>query len=307
MILRKLALIVGLVMFAHGVQAAAIPKGSQYDKRNQSVIYNPANVTVVNVAMGYLTTLVFDEDENVLEKPQVGFPAGWDVQESGNVVYVRIQPVTQNVEQVNSEGEIEEKEIAFDPEEDLERFRTNLFIKTTKRNYLLELKATSFTKPEQVSFVVNYRYPNEERKQQAELEKKRLEEYQRQQEQTKINRALENAKMPRNWKYYSRVAEGSEYIKPDYAYDDGRFTYFGFNPTQKIPSVFVQFGEKEMIVDPVIEKKGNYTVIVISQLSDKWVLRLGSQVVGVENKGFGKIRLPDSDTVSSDVKKEVIQ
>ncbi|HBE5220703.1 TPA: conjugal transfer protein, partial [Escherichia coli] len=39
----------------------------------------------------------------------------------------------------------------------------------------------------------------------------------------------------------------------------------------------------------------------------RFVLRLGEQVVGIENQGFGKVRLPAGDTVSPDVKKEVIQ
>ncbi|WP_442781396.1 TrbG/VirB9 family P-type conjugative transfer protein [Citrobacter sp. W9] len=122
-----------------------------------------------------------------------------------------------------------------------------------------------------------------------------------------INKALENAKTPRNWKYYARVAKGSDYIKPDYAYDDGRFTYFGFNPMKKIPSLFAQFGDQETITNPTIEKRGNYTVLIAHSLSDKWVIRLGDQVVGVENKGFGQVRLNDSDTVSDKVGIEVTQ
>ncbi|TRT17106.1 conjugal transfer protein, partial [Salmonella enterica subsp. enterica serovar Panama] len=35
--------------------------------------------------------------------------------------------------------------------------------------------------------------------------------------------------------------------------------------------------------------------------------RVGGQVVGIENQGFGKVRLPAGDTGSPEVKKEVIQ
>ncbi|MDM3726438.1 conjugal transfer protein, partial [Proteus mirabilis] len=38
-----------------------------------------------------------------------------------------------------------------------------------------------------------------------------------------------------------------------------------------------------------------------------WILRLGDQVIGIENKGIGKVRLSNSDTVSDNVVKEVIQ
>ncbi|MCV5626383.1 TrbG/VirB9 family P-type conjugative transfer protein, partial [Escherichia coli] len=39
----------------------------------------------------------------------------------------------------------------------------------------------------------------------------------------------------------------------------------------------------------------------------RFVLRLGKQVVGIENKGVGKVRLQAADTVSPKVEKEVIQ
>ncbi|WP_312721683.1 TrbG/VirB9 family P-type conjugative transfer protein, partial [Escherichia sp. AM3] len=86
----------------------------------------------------------------------------------------------------------------------------------------------------------------------AEIEKKRIEAYNKQKEELAINRELENAKSPRNWQYYKRVAEGSQDISPDYAYDDGRYTWLGFSPTKKIPSVFVMSGNEETITNPVI-------------------------------------------------------
>lgn len=280
---------------------AAKPVSSRFDPRNQAIAYNPYDTTVINVATGYLSTLVFDDDEKVIEaKP--GFEQGWDVQPSDNRVYIRIRPVTQNVEQVSGE-----KQVVFDPENDLERWKTNLFIVTSKRNYSIELNATSFKLPDKVSFVVNYRYPEEKKKESQKLEQQRLAELERKKEINDINRTLENAKSPRNWKYYARVAKGSEYIKPDYVYDNGNFTYFGFNPMKKIPSLFLQFGNQETITNPGIEKQGNYTVLIAQQTSDKWVIRLGDQVVGVENKAFGKIKLNDSDTVSEDVKIEVLK
>ncbi len=66
-------------------------------------------------------------------------------------------------------------------------------------------------------------------------------------------------------------------------------------------------GAQESLTNPAIEKHGNYTVLIAHQTSDRWVIRLGDQVVGVENKGFGKIRVNDGDTVSDDVKVEVLK
>jgi type IV secretion system protein VirB9 len=285
---------------------AAKPVSSRFDPRNQAIAYNPYDTTVINSATGYISTLVFDDDEKVVET-KVGWEQGWDISSTDNRVYIRLRPVSQNVEQVNSEGDTETKSVAFDPENNLDRWKTNLFIVTTKRNYSIELNAKSFNAPDKISFVVNYRYPDERRKENQKLEQQRLAELARKNEINAINKTLENAKSPRNWKYYARVAKGSEYITPDYVYDDGRFTYFGYNPMKKIPSLFVQFGEQETITNPTIEKHGNYTVLIAHSISDKWVIRLGNQVVGVENKGFGKIRLNDSDTVSDKVGIEVKQ
>ncbi|HCQ2404122.1 TPA: conjugal transfer protein, partial [Escherichia coli] len=56
----------------------------------------------------------------------------------------------------------------------------------------------------------------------------------------------------------------------------------------------------------VIKQSGSFTAVGVP-VDKRFVLRLGEQVVGIENQGFGKVRLPAGDTVSPDVKKEVIQ
>lgn len=109
----------------------------------------------------------------------------------------------------NGNTSSESVSVALDPENELERWRTNLFVRTTKRNYSMELNARTFRQPEKIAFVVNYQYPQERRKEQAEIEKKRTEALARRQEEQAINRSLENAKSPRNWQYWKRVAEGS--------------------------------------------------------------------------------------------------
>lgn len=299
-----IALFLSVFVIAMNANAASKPTGSRFDPRNQMISYNPSDTTVINSAAGYVSVLVFDDDEKVIET-DVGFEQGWNIRSSENKVYIKVTPVTQTIEAINDDGETEQKQMVFDPESDLNQFKTNLFIVTTKRNYSVELNAKTFKEPEKISFVVNYRYPNEVRKEKEKLEQQRIAELKRKQEINEINKSFENAKVPRNWKYYQRVANNSEYIKPDYAYDDGRFTYFGFNPSKKIPSVFVQYGEQETITNPTVEKKGDYTVVIIHQTNDRWVLRSGDQVVGVENKGYGLVRLADSDTVSPDVKKEI--
>ena len=65
-------------------------------------------------------------------------------------------------------------------------------------------------------------------------------------------------------------------------------------------------GTQETLTDPVVKQSGSFTVVGVP-VDKRFVLRLGEQVVGIENQGFGKVRLPAEITVSPDVKKEVIQ
>ncbi len=65
-------------------------------------------------------------------------------------------------------------------------------------------------------------------------------------------------------------------------------------------------GMQETLTNPVIKQSGSFTAVGVP-VDKRFVLRLGEQVVGIENPGFGKVRLPAGDTVSPDVKKEVIQ
>lgn len=139
-----------------------------------------------------------------------------------------VRPVKQTVQKNNTDANgntsSESVSVALDPENELERWRTNLFVRTTKRNYSMELNARTFRQPEKIAFVVNYQYPQERRKEQAEIEKKRTECSCQTPGGTGNQPFPENAKSPRNWQYWKRVAEGSEDISPDYAYDDGRYT-----------------------------------------------------------------------------------
>lgn len=159
--MNKGALIVALLLVSHVCHAAVTPAASRFDPRNQIVSYNPQNTTVINSAVGYTTTLVFDEDETVISA-RTGFPQGWEVNKEDNLVYLEVKPVKQTVQKNstddNGNQSSEVVSVALDPENDLERWRTNLFVRTTKRNYSMELNARTFRQPDKIAFVVNYQY-----------------------------------------------------------------------------------------------------------------------------------------------------
>ncbi|EAR1644341.1 TriH protein [Salmonella enterica] len=275
------------------VNAAAVPQSSGYDARMQSVSYNAANTTVIKSKTGFLTSIVFDEGEAVISA-RAGFPAGWEIDKDDNVVYVNPRPVSQ--EQESAEGEKVKR--VFQPV--AKEWDTNLFVRTTKRVYSLDLVMLSDEQKISPAYVVKYSYPAEQAKLRAEEARK----IQAQQEELKNKKVIannfENADAPKNWNYYMRVNEkfDSRRIAPDFAYDNGVFTYLGFNVSKVFPAPFTYKNSKEQTLSFNVQTKGKYKIMVIHSVNDKFVLRYGDSVVGVVNQSFGKI-LPDQINTAS--------
>jgi len=290
-------LLLCLLMASCTVWGSAIPRGSTYDSRMQSVIYNSQNATVVNTRPGYITTLLFDEDEEVIEA-QAGFHKGWTVSKNDNRVGVSPNPIVQSVTDLNGNNI---NQVFLPTSKD---WKSNLFVVTTKRDYSLELNVLDNNLPSQ-AFTIRYRYPNQEHQQTQATHNARLKLLHDAQEKKQIETAFQRATTPRNWRYTKRVAEGSASIAPDFTYDDGRFTYLGFSPTKILPSTFVIVNGQEQTVTSRIEKQGNYTVMVVRAISPQLVLRYGKAVVGIENTAYGKVMVESGETVSPAVSLEV--
>lgn len=289
MMLKKTAPLL-LLLMSSIAWSAAVPRGSTYDSRMQNVTYNSQNATIVNTRPGYLTTLLFDDDEEVIEA-QVGFPKGWKVTKNNNRVGVGPNPITQPVTDDN--GNNVNKVFLPTPDE----WKTNLFVVTSKRDYSLELNVLENDSPSQ-AFIIRFRYPDDERRQSEAASTARLKLLRETQEKQRITTAFEQSTMPRNWLYTKRVAAGSASIAPDFTYDDGRFIYLGFSPVKILPSIFRLVNGQEQTVTPRIAKHGNYTVIVAHTMSPHLVLRYGSAVVGIENMSSGNATVGSGDTVS---------
>ncbi|WP_410016813.1 P-type conjugative transfer protein VirB9 [Sodalis sp. C49] len=279
-----------LILASYVAWGAAIPRGSVWDSRMQNVFYNSQNATVVNTRPGYVTTLLFDDDEEVIDA-QVGFPKGWTVTRSDNRVGVSPNPITQPVTDASGNNV---SQVFLPTAKD---WKTNLFVVTSKRDYSLELNVLDNDSPSQ-AFVIRYRYPDEARRQSDAANATRLKMLRETQEKQQIATAFKQAATPRNWRYTKRVATGSASIAPDFTYDDGRFTYIGFSPVKILPSPFLVVNGQEQEVTPRIVSQGNYTVMVVRTLSPRLVLRYGNAVVGIENAAFGQATGAGSDTVS---------
>ena len=148
---------------------------------------------------------------------------------------------------------------------------------------------------------MSYRYPGEDREKASRETAARALEREQKQQQTDIQQALNAAQTPRNWDYLKYPGRDSTRIVPDFAYDDGRFTFVGFSPAKSIPSVTKELNGQEHVVNSSIRRKGNFTVLAIQEVTPRLVLRSGNAVVGLENCGFGRVQAADSTTVSPQV------
>ena len=92
----------------------------------------------------------------------------------------------------------------------------------------------------------------------------------RDREQQAIEKSLQSTKTPKNWDYVMKVKAGSETITPNYAYDDGIFTYLGFAPNKTFPAAFLLEGSTESLLNTNVKQDGNYQVLVIQKQQKNW-------------------------------------
>ncbi|HFD6683616.1 TPA: P-type conjugative transfer protein VirB9 [Providencia alcalifaciens] len=293
--MKKTIYLLPLWLITASAFGASIPKGSSYDSHIQNVTYNSQNSTVVNTRAGYVTTLIFSDDEEVVEASP-GFEKGWQVTPQSNRVKVRPAPITQPVTDVNG---MNSNQVFLPTNQD---WQTNLFVQTTKRYYSLTLNIIDDDKPlNSLAYIVKYHYPDDIRKQSDAANQARERELQETRTKAQIEQAFNQATTPQNWDYSKRVAKGAELITPDFAYDDGRFTYLGFSPQKTIPSPFSVVNGSEQVSTPTFINKDSYRVMVVPLISPQFALRYGDAVVGIENHSYGKVIVPHGDTVSPNV------
>ena len=294
--MKSIILIALALMLCDTAWSAVIPQASRYDARVQQVVYNPLNVTVVSTRPGFMTTLVFDSDEAVISA-RPGFEEAWEATPDANRVNVRPVALVQGAP--GADGNT--TQVVIPPNN--QDWHTNMLIVTTRRLYNIELNVLDDKSPQQPAFQVSYRYPVEDREKASRETAARALEREQKQQQTDIQQALNAAQTPRNWDYLKYPGRDSARIVPDFAYDDGRFTFVGFSPAKSIPSVTKELNGQEHVINSSVRRKGNFTVLVIQEVTPRLVLRSGNAVVGLENRGFGRVQAADGATVSPQVER----
>lgn len=296
-----------LIFNSVSLYALSTPKTSKFDKRITYTTYNADDVVLIKCKEGYVSIIEFEKDERILNIA-TGFSDGWEVMDKDNYLFIKPKSYVMKAEEQNMSDENGEK-VEFYGSSVIQPnptdWKTNLIITTNKdKIYTFDLELGEANKIN-YKLAFNYITPKEQldkakaQKEIAEKQAKEKAEYQKE---------IERNTIPRNWNFVMHVNKDSQTIAPDFAYDDGVFTYLGFSSTKTIPSVFL-YDEvnKENILNNHIKKDGKYDVIVIHKTAEKILLRSGNKLVGIVNKGYGQNPLDRTYSTNKDnIQREII-
>ena len=276
---------------------ASVPTKSNFDSKITYAVFNAEDVLTITAANGYVSVIEFAQNERVINIA-TGFSDGWEIVYRENLLFIKPKTVTTKfVHNPDPMMNGAEKEIVIDPTP--QTWKTNLIVTTNFNFYVFDLVLNAKNKIYKMSFT----YPKIEDKA-IENAQKRLD---RAIEIDKLQKSLNRTAVPRNWDYYMKVNEGADNIAPDFAYDDGVFTYLGFDNTKVFPSAFAYDGE-EQIVNQHIKKEGKFSILVIHSIHKQILLRSGDKLVGIFNKGYAINPLPQAPETSNEaeVKRELL-
>lgn len=306
--MRKI--LVFIMIFSNLAFCATNPKSSKFDKRITFATYNANDVFNINCKNGFVSMLEFANDERIVNIA-TGFSDGWELIDRENFLFIKPKAYTIKQEEQSMSDEngqsVDMQSIPMVIQPNQDDWKTNLIVTTQKRIYVFDLNLLD----ENINYKVEFSYPDEikaKAKQKAELEQKIQNE---QENKIKLETELNKTTIPRNWDFVMHINRGSDAISPDFAYDDGVFTYLGFNSTKTIPSVFlyeiIGTKPKESILNTHLKKDGNYDVLVIHKTAEKILLRSGNKLVGIINNSYAKNPLNKTyETNNKKVKRSII-
>ncbi|MCD8212657.1 MAG: P-type conjugative transfer protein VirB9 [Campylobacter sp.] len=306
--MKKLIIFLLALFLCSNLWALDTPKLSKFDKRITHALYNADDVVLVKCKDGFVSVIEFDIDERVINIA-TGFNDGWEVIDKENFLFVKPKAY---VVKTNEQSLIDEDGKKIDLggqsviQPDNENWRTNLIVTTNKNKiYTFDLILTD-EKDVNYKLTFNYTTPKQQAKK-ARDEKALAEKIAK--EEAEFKTELDRNNIPRNWDFVMHVNKDSETIAPDFAYDDGVFTYLGFKSTKTIPSVFLyDETNKESILNTHLKKDGKFDVVVIHKTAGKILLRSGDKLVGILNQGYAKNPLDKTYTTNrQNIKREIIE
>lgn len=266
---RLIAVAIAAFLLPGHASAEIIPSGGAADQRVKSVAYDANNVVAIVGHYGFVTHIQLGANETV-QSVAMGDSLAWEVAPTGNHLFVKPREpnATTNMSVVTSPGN-----------------RVYQFVLTAH-----ESKNGARPRPNDMFFAVNFRYPEEERRAREAAAKKDVAE----------NTLARTPSQGTNFNYW---ACGDRAVAPDYAMDDGRFTYLRFAANRDMPAIFEELRPgKEALVNTHVE--GDW--IVVQRVLPRLILRRGEQVACVDNRSFNPNGISTrSSTVNEDVRRVI--
>ena len=144
---------------------------------------------------------------------------------------------------------------------------TNMTVVTDKRRYAFELTvAPDRARQAEMAYVIRFRYPQAGPTTVVDLPPP----------------PVEPVLPPETWNFAYTIT-GSKASAPATVFDDGKSTYFAWQPTSATPGIFAIGADgKESLVNYAV--KGRYTVV--DQLAPRFMLRSGKEVTTVTNTAY---------------------
>ncbi|BEU21229.1 TrbG/VirB9 family P-type conjugative transfer protein [Paraburkholderia sp. 22B1P] len=261
--------LVSLLVMSPVARAWTVPGWSD-DSRVRQIVYAPDAVVRITAQRGFATHIALDPHEQILVVAP-GDRDGWQVvaNRGDHDVYLKPQLAAHN---------------------------SNLEIRTDQRSYsfdlvVLPLKAKLGNDDE--IYRVTFVYPDDIKAQtHAEADA------------ALVAQRLAQPSVVRNTRYSIQVMPHSDDIAPVAAWDDGRFTWIRIPANRRIPAIFrVADDGTESVVDKHMEDD----TIVVHEVAQRFVLRLGDEVVGIWNDAYDMDGVPPSDGTTVDGVRRVLR
>ena len=256
------------------------PVASPDDSHVRAVVYAPYNVVriVGSIRSSVQIEVAADEDITYVA---LGNTVAWEVAVAGNILFLKARE--------------------FQPP-------TNAQIVTTRadgsrRSYQLELTVLADdaggTKPgagdaPQPYYYVKFRYPADEAAARAKMASDRTSSAAGDAADRVL--AADALRGPRNWRY---TARGSKAVEPASVWDNGKLTSFVFPGNADVPAIYIINTDGSESLVPKNVEGGE---VVVHAVAASFILRRGTDVLGVYNEGFlGSGVNPGTNTASPDV------
>lgn len=224
---------------------------SAKDSRIQVVAYDANDVVVIKTQIGKSLLIQLEEDE-MIEGHNAGLGMGdseaWNLSVKGNHLFL--------------------KPASTMPD-------TNMIVVTNKRQYAFSL--TTSKNVRNLGYIVRFKYPDTDLKQQALQDSKRNEILAKTALATSLNPA--NKKLL-NLNYFKR---GDLTISPNRVWDNNQFTFFKFSNAKSLPAIYrINEDGTESLVNTHVQDD----TLIVHETAKEFYLRLGNAVLQVKNAKY---------------------